>query len=190
MKTGPRIPQDIIDPAQLKRIESVHRGFFYQHLFAVGCLFRLAGQEAGTIHVERDEDIEIDTGNKTIYVQVKNRTAPLRRTDIESTLARFNTIRSRRQRKEFQFLIASSSELSHQLAREIGSSKWPHEVIVQTPATCNSFPDDAPPSWPTVRDALALVHHRCVGLTVFISPSRHAGLEARRPNSVCRDGRR
>ena len=151
----PKNPQDIIDPAQLKRIESVHRGFFYQHLFAVGCLFRLAGQEAGTIHVERDEDIEIDTGKKTIYVQVKNRTAPLRRTDIESTLARFNTIRSRRQRKEFQFLIASSSELSHQLAREIGSSKWPHEVIVQTPATCNSFPDDAPPSWPTVRDALA-----------------------------------
>lgn len=30
---------DVLDPAQLKRIESLHRGFLYQHLYGVGCLF-------------------------------------------------------------------------------------------------------------------------------------------------------
>ena len=32
-------PDAVLDPAQLKRIESVHKGFLYQHLYAVGCLF-------------------------------------------------------------------------------------------------------------------------------------------------------
>ncbi len=29
---------DVLDAAQLVRIEAVHRGFLYQHLYAVGCL--------------------------------------------------------------------------------------------------------------------------------------------------------
>ena len=150
-----KTPQDIIDPTQLKRIESVHRGFLYQHLFAVGCLLRLASQKTGTIRVERDEDIEIDLGNKTIYVQVKNRKDLLRRSDIKNTLQRFNKIRSQHRSHQSQLLIASSSELSPQLATEIRGSTWPREVIIHTPQTCNFFPDNTPPVWPGVRDALA-----------------------------------
>lgn len=50
---------DVLDIVQLKRIESVHRGFLYQHLYTVGCL--LLAQEAGvkSIMVELDEDIEL-----------------------------------------------------------------------------------------------------------------------------------
>lgn len=55
MPSGPRV----IDPAQLTRIESVHRGFLYQHLFAVGCLLMAARAEASAVIVEADEDIEI-----------------------------------------------------------------------------------------------------------------------------------
>ena len=36
---------DVLNAAQLIRIESVHRGFLYQHLYAVGCL--LLAQAAG-----------------------------------------------------------------------------------------------------------------------------------------------
>lgn len=38
---------DVLDSAQLVRIEAVHRGFLYQHLYAVGCL--LLAQKAGLI---------------------------------------------------------------------------------------------------------------------------------------------
>jgi len=31
---------DVLDQTQLRRIEAVHRGFLFQHLFAVACLLR------------------------------------------------------------------------------------------------------------------------------------------------------
>jgi hypothetical protein len=44
-----------LDPRQLARIEAVHRGFLYQHLYAATCLFHAA--RAGVTHVivENDE---------------------------------------------------------------------------------------------------------------------------------------
>jgi hypothetical protein len=49
----------VLDPTQLRRIEAVHRGFLYQHLYAVGCLMLAAGAAASAVIVEADEDIEI-----------------------------------------------------------------------------------------------------------------------------------
>lgn len=49
----------ILDPAQLVRIEAVHRGFMYQHLFAAGCLLAVQGSDLRAIRVELDEDIEL-----------------------------------------------------------------------------------------------------------------------------------
>jgi len=57
----------VIDPAQLRRIEAVHRGFLYQHLYAVGCMIKLASLEAGQVAVERDEDIVNNRGQTTFY---------------------------------------------------------------------------------------------------------------------------
>lgn len=37
---------DVLDSAQLVRIEAVHRGFLYQHLYAVGRWLLAAGTES------------------------------------------------------------------------------------------------------------------------------------------------
>jgi hypothetical protein len=58
------IEPPVLDPDQLKRIESVHRGFLYQHLYAAGCLLLAAGADASSVVVEADEDIEIVYANR------------------------------------------------------------------------------------------------------------------------------
>ena len=67
---------EVIDNAQLNRIEATHRGFFYQHVFAAACLIALAqsGPGAGrSVGIERDEDIELSTVTHLYYLQVKTR---------------------------------------------------------------------------------------------------------------------
>lgn len=60
-----------LDPAQEIRIEAVHRGFLYQHLYAASCL--TSGQIGVTsVVVERDEDIELVTPAGRIWKLVKN----------------------------------------------------------------------------------------------------------------------
>ena len=86
------ISTEVIDPVQLKRIESVHRGFLYQHLYAVGCMIKLASIEAGFVAVERDEDIEIEDGDKIAFIQVKTRTAVLVQSDISNSLELFDKL--------------------------------------------------------------------------------------------------
>lgn len=72
----------LLDPRQLIRIEAVHRGYLYQHLYAAACL--LSARRAGvtSIVVERDEDVEIVLASKRLYVQVKTRSEPLTFSDI------------------------------------------------------------------------------------------------------------
>lgn len=45
-----------LDVRQIKRIEAVHGGFLYQHLYAVGCLFSAAKSGVSAVGVEPDED--------------------------------------------------------------------------------------------------------------------------------------
>jgi hypothetical protein len=49
----------VLDSRQLERIEAVHRGFLFQHLYAAACLLMAAKAGATGIIVERDEDVEI-----------------------------------------------------------------------------------------------------------------------------------
>ena len=58
----------VLDPIQLKRIEAVHRGFLYQHLYAVGCLMLASGADTSSVIVEKDEDIEIVLPDRRLYV--------------------------------------------------------------------------------------------------------------------------
>src|SRR5258708_297539 len=67
----------ILDRAQLKRIEAVHRGFLYQHLYVAGCILLATGSGASAVIVEADEDIEIVLPDRRLYVQVKTRSEPL-----------------------------------------------------------------------------------------------------------------
>ena len=61
----------VIDSEQLRRIESTHRGFFYQHLFSVGCLLLARRAGVNRVSVERDEDVELEVADSKVYVQVK-----------------------------------------------------------------------------------------------------------------------
>lgn len=49
----------ILNEAQLRRIENVHSGFLYQHLYTVALLLSRPGLDWTEIAVERDEDIEV-----------------------------------------------------------------------------------------------------------------------------------
>ena len=92
-KSSASIPP-LLDSRQLVRIEAVHRGFLFQHLYALACLFGASKAGASEIIVERDEDIEIVLPQKRIYVQVKTRAEPLVLSDIQSALDRFDTLRA------------------------------------------------------------------------------------------------
>jgi hypothetical protein len=67
----------VLDSRQLERIEAVHRGFLFQHLYAAACLFMAAKAGATEIIVEHDEDVEIVLPGRRLYVQVKTRREPL-----------------------------------------------------------------------------------------------------------------
>ncbi len=71
MSNSDAISPPVLDAVQLVRIESVHRGFLYQHLYAVECLLLAQGAGVSAVIVERDEDIEIVLSGRRIYVQVK-----------------------------------------------------------------------------------------------------------------------
>ena len=55
---------DVLDSAQLVRIEAVHRGFLYQHLYAFGCLLLAQKASVEAVTVELDEDIELNSGQE------------------------------------------------------------------------------------------------------------------------------
>src|SRR3546814_19469118 len=67
----------VIDEKQLIRIEAVHRGFLYQHLYGVICLLLAGAAGAARIVVEGDEDIEIIIPDVRFSVQVKTRNGTL-----------------------------------------------------------------------------------------------------------------
>src|SRR5260370_35019377 len=83
------IDPPVLDPKQLKRIESIHRGFLYQHLYAAGCLLLAAGADASAVVVEADEDIEIVCPDPRLYVQVQTPSDPLTDGDIKGAIQRF-----------------------------------------------------------------------------------------------------
>src|SRR6266852_5866697 len=101
-----------LDPRQLARIEAVHRGFLYQHLYAAACLFDAA--RAGVTHVivENDEDVELVRPDKRIYVQVNTRASNLILSDIDGALSRFAAIRMEhaegRRGGSCQFVVVSN----------------------------------------------------------------------------------
>ena len=86
-----RAGASVLDPAQLVRIEAVHRGFLFQHLYAVQCLLSATTLKAQTVSVESDEDVEVQLDGTRVYVQVKHRKEALAWDDIESAMARLRS---------------------------------------------------------------------------------------------------
>lgn len=86
--------QPSIDPVQLSRIEGVHRGMLYQHLYAVACLLTMDRWAGLRLVVEHDEDIQGEHAGGQFYCQVKTREADaLSPSDIDGVLDRFELLR-------------------------------------------------------------------------------------------------
>lgn len=146
--------QPTLDPVQEARIQAMHRGFLYQHLYAVGCLFEAAAAGLTAVVVERDEDVEIVCPAHRVYVQVKTRAQAITPSDVESALSRFARIRSEhaegRRPGEAHFVIVANQHPSPVLAASIARKMLGKDVVVFHP----DQPVDVPLAWlpPAWRD--------------------------------------
>lgn len=150
---------DVLDSAQLVRIEAVHRGFLYQHLYAVGCLLLAQKASVEAVTVELDEDIELNSGQERIYVQVKTRLKPIILSDVSGALARFAELRNehtdgRRQGSASFVIVANQAPGSH-LQKMIEDNMLPADVRFIWPQSTAERHPALPPAWDTVADAAA-----------------------------------
>ncbi|MCJ7600523.1 MAG: dsDNA nuclease domain-containing protein [Desulfobulbaceae bacterium] len=150
---------DVIDPQQLKLIEAVHRGFLYQHLYAVGCMIKLATKDSGQVSVERDEDVEISTSNVISFIQIKTRKKALIKSDINTALQRFNELRLHYEvaypEKSISFVVVSNQKPGPKLTTALDGDDWPKDVSVIWPDATVELHDIAPPAWRSLDEAVA-----------------------------------
>jgi hypothetical protein len=120
-----------LDARQLARIEAVHRGFLYQHLYAAACLFCAASSGFTHVVVENDEDVELVLPGRRIYAQIKTRGSRLIFSDVESALARFDQIRAEhaagRRSGACQFVVVSNTPPGSDLSKRAANAAWPAE---------------------------------------------------------------
>lgn len=128
---------NVLDPRQLVRIEAVHRGFLYQHLYLANCLLRAGAAGIDKIVVEGDEDVELHRARGRLYVQVKTRQGLLEVGDVRGALERFAVIRAEHaagaRAGAARFVIASNAAPAPKLAGMIASADWPEDVEIQWP---------------------------------------------------------
>jgi len=164
-----------LDPRQLTRIENVHRGFLYQHLFTVGCLLLARGGEVHSVQPELDEDIELSLSNRRVYVQVKKRGDDLQCSDIVETLQRFDGIRNAHSSGdrpgEYEFWIATNACPSAGLVDKIRSHQLPADVSFLFRGDDHHRPDYLPPAWRDITEAVEW----CTALAEKIPSCKLAG---------------
>lgn len=128
-----------IDPAQLIRIESVHKGFFYQHLYGVACLLSMQESNAEYIVIDRDEDLEIAFQTEYLYIQVKTRQDNLQFSDIADTIKFFGMIRAEhaegKRSRLPSFCIISNVPPSPKLASTLKEASWPNDITLVWPGS-------------------------------------------------------
>lgn len=151
---------DPLDPHQVARIESVHRGFLYQHLYAAGCLLLASQHGVRTVTIEFDEDVELElnTGDR-VYVQIKTRSSSLTRSDIASALDRFERIRiehrERRRSGTASCVIIANVAPGPELQEQVDAGNLPEDVLLSTPGTTLTVPAYLPPTWTTIADGIS-----------------------------------
>src|SRR5579862_268331 len=144
---------EVIDASQLKRIEATHRGFLYQHLYAADCLLRRP-RGLKSVYIERDEDVELDTNDGRIYVQIKTRAENLYLSDLKETLSRFQAIRKehdeRRRAGKAEFWIVSNANISEDTRAELVRLG----VEVVTPKYASRVTSYLPESWEGLEEGI------------------------------------
>ena len=127
----------VLDPRQLVRIEAVHRGFLYQHLYLANCLLRAGSAGVETVIVEGDEDVELQRPGDRLYIQVKTRQGLLAVGDVTGALNRFAVIRSEHfngsRGEAAHFVIAANAAPAPKLAKMLASEDWPTDVSLHWP---------------------------------------------------------
>lgn len=127
----------VVDERQLLRIEAVHRGFLYQHIYGAICLLLAGPNGVKRVVVERDEDLEIALPRQQIYVQIKTRVGGLSYGDVEGALQRFEVIRSKHgtgvRKGDAKFVIASNAAPTGPLLRKFSAHDWPKDVQLHWP---------------------------------------------------------
>ncbi|EQD40811.1 hypothetical protein B1A_16312, partial [mine drainage metagenome] len=145
-----------LDARQLARIEAVHRGFLYQHLYAAACLFKAAASGVTHVVVENDEDVELVLPGHRIYAQIKTRGSRLIFSDVEGALGRFDQIRDEhsagRRSGTCQFVVIANTPLGPELAERAVKANWPSDVTLVYPGS-GTLAAPLPEPWPTVDNA-------------------------------------
>ena len=154
----PPAPLAVLDPAQLGRIENMHRGFLYQHLYAVQCLLTAAAVGATAVAVEGDEDVELIFPDRRAYLQVKHRLNPLAGSDVDDALERFAALRKAHATGDrdgpSQFFIVSTSAPNGPLAARMAAPDWPADILILWPG-CGVQGDGVTQPLPSLLDAFA-----------------------------------
>ncbi|PKB13819.1 SEC-C metal-binding domain-containing protein [Janthinobacterium sp. 64] len=147
-------------PAQEIRIEAVHRGFLYQHLYAAACLLNSEQTGAISVAVERDEDIEQVTSAGRTYIQVKTRGQAIMPADIKSALERFDALRQEhaqgRRPGRATFVVVVNRALGPTLADQVRTGQLAGDVEVLYPGrVCTGPLAQLPPAWSGIDEAVS-----------------------------------
>ena len=154
-----------IDATQVSRIEGVHRGFLYQHLFAVACLLTLDQWGGLRVVVEHDEDVQVETEAGWAYFQVKYRDAAVLSPSAlkgkdgkKGVKERFDEIRALHENGsrsgKASFYVVANCPPSEQLAKEMLA--WPEDIVFLHPETeATELPAPTfPAPWPSLLAAM------------------------------------
>lgn len=157
-----------LDPAQEIRIDAVHRGFLYQHLYATACLLTAGPAAATAVVVERDEDIEVVTASGRLYIQVKTRTRPIMPSDIASALERFERLRAEhttgRRAGTANFLVVTNQPPGPTLAASIDAGALGDVQVMYPGHTVSGEFQELPPAWRTIDEAIQWCTSRAASL--------------------------
>lgn len=148
-----------LDPKQMGRIEAVHRGFLYQHLYAVGCLLTATGNGIVSVSVEKDEDIEIECEVYCRYVQVKTRSEAIQPSDLTDVFLRFDELRKEhaegRRSKAARFTIITNQPPSQKLLKQIDEGKFSPDTVIECPnGKTRASESKHPNAWISVEDGI------------------------------------
>ncbi|MGW7520431.1 AAA family ATPase [Streptomyces sp. NPDC054796] len=147
----------VIDPAQLIRITALHKGFLYQHLYAVGCLLRMGSGGVQRLLVERDEDIEVLLPGERLYLQVKTRNRPLQWGDVQGAVDNFAVVRTEHDNGSrpghATLIVVTDSPPGPGLTAQLAAPDWPQDVHVLHPGAASPHAW-LPPAWQSLEEAI------------------------------------
>ncbi len=148
-----------LDPKQMGRIEAVHRGFLYQHLYTVGCLLTALEKGFTSVSVEKDEDIEIECDVFSHYVQVKTRSRAIQPSDLTDVFLRFDELRNEhaegRRSKVAKFTIITDQLPSQKLLKQIDEGQFPPDTAIEWPSGKTRIKASKhPAAWISVEDGI------------------------------------